>query len=538
MLRSGRTNLLRRRARLALLATALLGACVPRTIVQVSPTYRTAMPLPPDPAAVHALRCRQALGQHQNAEALAECDAAVRARPNIAESYLDRSAAYLGLHMFAAAEADATQAVRLDPYNFGAYNNRGLSFARRGQAAQAIADFNQSLRLNPTHGNALRNRGLAYRALGQNEAALADFNRLLQLRPDWPDAYGGRGTTLARLGRASEGLGDMDMAVRLAPNSPEARNDRGWVREQAGMTEAALTDYAAALALRPSYTLAQANQHRLLATRRPETAQEPEPAPPASPPQQQAEPRVPPVPPAPRIAEPESPPAPVEPPEREPPQALPPSPTGSIITGSGVVLGDGQWAVTNHHVVAGAGAVYLRNGAGYVRRARIVAVSVGDDLALLRTDGVFPGMPAVPLAALTAPEPGRSVVVFGFPRVDVYGSARPTVVTGMVAKAEGLRDDPATFQTTARIRPGNSGGPVFDLNARLLGVMSATLLTTEHADVSQDDAAAVSVGVKSGRILNLLHQAVPAAAPVGGAFTAEELYRHLQDCIVLVAAYP
>ena len=78
--------------------------------------------MPPDPGAVHAQRCREALGRRQYAQALAECDAAVRLRPGIAESYLDRSAAYLGLNMPAEAEADADQAIRLDPLNFGAYN--------------------------------------------------------------------------------------------------------------------------------------------------------------------------------------------------------------------------------------------------------------------------------------------------------------------------------------------------------------------------------------------------------------------------------
>ena len=462
---------------------------------------------PSDHGAAATLRCRDALNRRQHAQALVECDVAVRARPASAAAYLDRSAVHIGLNQHAEAEVDATQALRLDPSNYGAYNNRGLSFLRRGQPARAITDFNQSLRLRPDHTNALRNRGFGHRSLGAHQAALADFDRVVRLRPDWADGYAGRGTTLTRLGQHEAALKDLETAVRFAPASPEARNDRGWVRERAGLTEPALADYAAALAMRPGYALAEANHRRLLARLQPETHTEPPPA------------------------------TPVEPVVL--PEPLPPSLTGTFMTGSGVVLGDGRWAVTNHHVVVGARSIVLRNGAGHLLRARVVAQSPTDDLALLRIEKTFPGVPAIQLVALVEPRAGRPIVVLGFPNIMVFGSAQPTVGTGIVAKANGLRDDRATFQTTARIRPGNSGGPVFDLNGRLMGVMSARLLW-EHGgkEVRDDDTAPMSLAVKSGRILRLMGAAMPAAAAESATYTAEELYRRVLDSIVLVAAYP
>jgi S1-C subfamily serine protease len=319
------------------------------------------------------------------------------------------------------------------------------------------------------------------------------------------------------------------MAVRLAPSSPEARNDRGWVRERAGQTELALDDYAAALALRPGYARAETNHRRLLARLQPEARTTPPPTTPAEP--------MPPS--APSVTPPSVVTLPAQPETVPIPNPLPPSLTGTFTTGSGVVLGDGRWVVTNHHVVAGSRSVVLRNGAGHLLRAQVVAIAPADDLALLRVETSFPGAPAVQLSALAEPRAGRQIVVLGFPKIGMFGGARPTVVAGMVAKADGLHDDQATFQTTARIRPGNSGGPIFDLNGRLLGVMSARLLWQQGGkDLRDDDTVPMSVGVKSSRILRLMQAAQLAGAPETTMFTAEELYRLVQDSIVLVAAYP
>lgn len=120
----------------------------------------------------------------------------------------------------------------------------------------------------------------------------------------------------------------------------------------------------------------------------------------------------------------------------------------------------------------------------------------------------------------------------------LYGSARPNLATGIVAKAEGLRDDPSSFQTTARIRPGNSGGPVFDLAGRLLGVISATLLHDGHVPAELDETVPVSVAVKSDRILHLMDEPAPIQQAQAATFTPEEIYRRMLGSIVLVAAYP
>ena len=79
---------------------------------------------------------------------------------------------------------------------------------------------------------------------------------------------------------------------------------------------------------------------------------------------------------------------------------------------------------------------------------------------------------------------------------------------------------------------------MFDLNGRLLGVISATLLTEGHAPTPLDEATPVSVVVKSLRILRLMRQAVPTVSPTTETFTPEELYRHMLNSTVLVAAYP
>jgi tetratricopeptide (TPR) repeat protein len=546
----------------ACVLAVVLAACAQPVVVMshdIYRDYRATNQASSDPATRIAWRCHNLVQARQYVAAVDACDVAIGLRPGNPDLYLARSAAYLGLRLAIPAETDAATAIRLNPWSSGAYNNHGLALMQRGFIGQALADFGQSLRLDPNNVNARLNIGFVYRRQGMHLESLEAFERVIQIAPGRSDGYRGRGTTLIRLGRTQEALADLEMAVRLAPESPEALNDRGWVRERAGLLEAARADYAAALALRPGAEPTLSNYRRVLGllqqapqpaelprtvTPQPEPVQPPpapDPAPPAPEPApalpapSQLQPALPPVPPS--VT---SPPAPeAEPDFLDTPEPLPPSRTGMITTGSGIVLGDGQWVATNHHVIATAAQVLVRNGGGHVRQARVLAVSEADDLALLRIESPFPGTLAVPLDMLADPMPGREIVVLGFPRIDVYGSARPNLTTGLVAKAEGLRDDPASFQTTAPVRPGNSGGPIFDLNGRLLGVISARLLTDAHNAPAVDAGAALSIGVKSGRILRLL--GAPPAMPPQSPFatqTAEAIYNRMLHSTVLVAAYP
>lgn len=141
--------------------------------------------------------------------------------------------------------------------------------------------------------------------------------------------------------------------------------------------------------------------------------------------------------------------------------------------GSGFIVGDGL-AVTNYHVVRGAGAVEVVYSDGVRGGGRVVAFDPSRDLALLAIDrrGVKP----LKLGNSDELKPGELILVIGSP----LGLLGPSVSLGVVsATGRTLVDQESgviledLIQTDAAINPGNSGGPVVNVNGEAVGVTTA-----------------------------------------------------------------
>ncbi len=145
--------------------------------------------------------------------------------------------------------------------------------------------------------------------------------------------------------------------------------------------------------------------------------------------------------------------------------------------GSGVILTEDGYVVTNAHVVAGARRIRLllpRRGEGSsilgtrgdTAGAQIVGVDLETDLAVLKVEGT--GLPHLELGDSEALRPGEIVFAFGSP-LGLDNSVTMGVVS---AAARQLRpDDPMIYiQTDASINPGNSGGPLVDAVGNVVGI--------------------------------------------------------------------
>lgn len=165
-----------------------------------------------------------------------------------------------------------------------------------------------------------------------------------------------------------------------------------------------------------------------------------------------------------------------------------PFPSGTQITGgSGVVIDGGRKVVTNRHVVEQGKDFAVRNGLGDVSKARVVFKSDTDDLAVLELDTPFPKDRAIQNESFQRAKPGSSTVVMGYPLWYVLGSSTPSLSNGVVAKGTGINEDPSTFQLTAKINKGNSGGPVFDMYGNLIGITMGKL---DNEEIRKTDGQA------------------------------------------------
>lgn len=138
--------------------------------------------------------------------------------------------------------------------------------------------------------------------------------------------------------------------------------------------------------------------------------------------------------------------------------------------GSGFVLDEAGYIVTNHHVVDNAATVTVRLSDDRTFEAEVVGTDPLTDIAVLKIDA-GPGLQAVELGDSDAIRVGEDVVAIGNP----FGLSS-TVTTGIVsAKGRNISDGPyAEFiQTDAAINKGNSGGPLFNMDGEVIGVNSA-----------------------------------------------------------------
>ncbi len=145
------------------------------------------------------------------------------------------------------------------------------------------------------------------------------------------------------------------------------------------------------------------------------------------------------------------------------------APTGS---GSGFIVGDGKFVITNYHIVQTAKKIAVRNGTGIVSEARISNFSKEYDLAILKLENPYPKKFAIDSKNFAEPKIGADVISIGFPGIGITFD-QPTITQGIISKI--FDDETGIMLTTAAINQGNSGGPIFNLEGKLVGVSFATL---------------------------------------------------------------
>jgi VCBS repeat-containing protein len=147
--------------------------------------------------------------------------------------------------------------------------------------------------------------------------------------------------------------------------------------------------------------------------------------------------------------------------------------------GSGFIISDDGYVITNNHVVDGADAITVKFSDGTSEDATLVGTSPTHDVAVVKINDIHGATP-LKLADTTNLRVGDDVLAIGN-ALDLGDS--PTVTLGIVsAKGRSIdtqAENGATehlvglIQTDAAINPGNSGGPLVNANAEVVGINSA-----------------------------------------------------------------
>jgi len=173
---------------------------------------------------------------------------------------------------------------------------------------------------------------------------------------------------------------------------------------------------------------------------------------------------------------------------------------GQSGSGSGLIIDENGYILTNNHLVAGVKSLVVGLSTGRLTPGRVVARDFLLDLALVKITA--PDLVAATLSPAPSLDIGEAVVAIGNPLAIKGG---PTVTVGVVSAldrsvltpdGESLYD---LIQTDAAINPGNSGGPLVDLSGQVIGI-------------------------------NVI--IAPSAQAISYAISMESIYPHIQSMIV------
>ncbi len=194
----------------------------------------------------------------------------------------------------------------------------------------------------------------------------------------------------------------------------------------------------------------------------------------------------------------------------------------NILRGTGFVIGDGHYIVTNDHVLPTMlnesllqkMAVFIGSGKkAKVREAEIIVTSSLYDLAILKISG--PALPAMTLADSEFYTDGSYIAFTGFPIGGVLGlypvthrgiiaSITPTVVPAVTAEQINLkmlkrmRNPYLVYQLDATAYPGNSGSAMYDMKTGdVVGIINKVFVqATKEAVISNPSGITYAIPVK------------------------------------------
>lgn len=136
--------------------------------------------------------------------------------------------------------------------------------------------------------------------------------------------------------------------------------------------------------------------------------------------------------------------------------------------GSGFIISNDGYVLTNNHVVAGAEKVVVRLSDRRELDAKVVGTDEKSDVALLKVNAT--GLPAVTIGDSSKLKPGQWVVAIGSPFAMDHSVTHGVV--SYVGRANRTEAYVPFIQTDVPINRGNSGGPLFNLDGQVVGINS------------------------------------------------------------------
>ncbi len=176
-------------------------------------------------------------------------------------------------------------------------------------------------------------------------------------------------------------------------------------------------------------------------------------------------------------------------------------------SGSGFILTDTGYIVTNHHVIANASTIIVRFYNNADIRAELVGDDPNSDLAILKVDRMAEGAYPLPLGNSDDLRVGDDVVAIGNPfslgtsmSYGIVSAVGRTIPSGFTPY-----NIPEAIQTDAAINPGNSGGPLINMAGEVVGI-NAQIRTAGDGGGNIGIGFAIPVNILNNIYTSLIEQ--------------------------------
>lgn len=210
-------------------------------------------------------------------------------------------------------------------------------------------------------------------------------------------------------------------------------------------------------------------------------------------------------------------------------------PVNEVATNGGTsFLVDGKgYLVTNAHVVSGSSTILVQNNKGQEFKAAIVLLDNDKDLAILKIDDEdYKPITVLPYSIRkSSAELGEQVFTLGYPREEIVYNE------GYMSAKTGFHGDTISCQIAVSANPGNSGGPVFNKNGEVIGILST----------AQIKAQGVVFAIKSKNVYQVIdslkrtdtsYQKIkaPSVSNIKGMDRVQQV-KQIEDCVFMVKSF-
>ena len=193
------------------------------------------------------------------------------------------------------------------------------------------------------------------------------------------------------------------------------------------------------------------------------------------------------------------------------------SSTGTGALGSGWVYSSDGYIVTNNHVVEGESKVEVDFPTGYKAYGTVAGADPHSDLAVIKVDAPSDELHPLTLGDSNTLQPGQVVVAIGDPfglngtmTTGIVSAVGRAVPSNVQSSSGGYFSSGDTIQTDAALNPGNSGGPLLDLQGEVVGV-NGSIVTSGYTKSGEP----VNSGIGFAISINIVKRVVPNLISTG-----------------------